>query len=432
VERTREQRHGASVAVRQVRAERMGGEHAEGERLSIGSARDADLVIDDPTVSRYHVELAADPRGIAVRDLGSTNGVIVEGVRLASGVVPPGAVLELGSSRVRVLDASSRQESIGAERMGPFVARAPAMRRFLARLARASASEAVTLVTGESGTGKELVARTLHEQSARAKGPLVVLDCGALPPTLVASELFGHERGAFTDAAEQRRGALERASGGTLFLDEIGELPLEVQPALLGALERRAARRVGGSEEVRFDVRVIAATHRDLRREVNAGAFRLDLYYRLAVMKLEVPPLRERADDVPLLVRQMLDELGVAGEHPQLPPERVEELAARAWPGNVRELRNVIEAVVALDEWAAEPPADGEAIDETFDALVERLAQLPWKQARASAAAELETAYLERLRARAGANVSRAARLAGLDRSQLRTLLARRGISLRD
>jgi DNA-binding NtrC family response regulator len=308
------------------------------------------------------------------------------------------------------------------------------MRRLMAQVQKAAQADQSALVIGESGTGKELIARALHDLGPRAPRPFVTVDCGALTPTLVASELFGHEKGAFTGADRQHAGAFERADGGTLFLDEIGELPAALQSNLLGVLERRRFRRLGGRAEIAVNVRVVAATNRDLRADVNAGTFRLDLYYRLAVVVLGVPPLRERTDDVPLLVEHFLREAGHEGPVEKLvSPAAMRALAAHRWPGNVRELRNVIEATVAMGEapvlhaaeaQSAAAPGGGTALD---DALAGLLA-LPYKDARASLLHEFESRYLRALLARAAGNVSRAAREAGMDRSHLTDLIQRHNL----
>jgi DNA-binding NtrC family response regulator len=215
------------------------------------------------------------------------------------------------------------------------------MRRLMAAIERAAKSDVSVLLLGETGTGKEVIAHAVHDASPRAKGPFETVDCGAMLPTLIASELFGHEKGAFTGADRQHAGAFERADGGTLFLDELGELPGSLQPALLGALERRSFRRIGGQKTISVDVRFICATHRDLRAEVNAGTFRQDLYYRIGVLLLRVPPLRERAGDIPLLIEQFLREEGFDGAPEEVFPRHVmDALTQHPWPGNVRELRN--------------------------------------------------------------------------------------------
>jgi DNA-binding NtrC family response regulator len=272
------------------------------------------------------------------------------------------------------------------------------------------------LIDGESGTGKELVAEAIHAGSGRT-GPLVTIDCGALSSSLLTSELFGHERGAFTGADRQHVGAFERAGDGTVFLDEIGELPQTDQTALLGVLERRRFRRVGGTSDLELGARVIAATNRDLRVEVNHGRFRPDLYHRLAIVVLRLPPLRERVEDIPLLVAHFARELGAVGT-----PEDVfsEDLLARwkrrPWPGNVRELRNAVEAAIVIgdqpEEWTEGAPARAEP-------------PTTYKQARAVNVAAFERAYVAQIMEAAKGNISHAARLAQMDRSYLVDLLRR-------
>jgi DNA-binding NtrC family response regulator len=303
------------------------------------------------------------------------------------------------------------------------------MRRLMAKIERAARSEAAVLLCGESGTGKELIARALHDLSPRKTGPFITVDCGSLPPTLVASELFGHEKGAFTGADRAREGAFERAHGGTIFLDEIGELPASLQTTLLGVLERRQFKRVGGYKDIDVDIRIVSATNRDLRSDVNRETFRLDLYYRLAVVSLRVPPLRERADDIVLLVEHFLRELGHDERVEELfSPRVLESLRAHHWPGNVRELRNLVEATVAmgeepvLDEPAAVPRPSGQSD------LIEPLLELRFKDARRRLLDEFERRYAQRLVERAGGNVSKAARTGRMDRTYLIDLLHRHGL----
>ncbi len=399
------------------------------EALTVGTAQGNDLVLGDETVSRYHLELRRTDEGIEVIDQGSTNGTFVGAARLGRAVVPPQTTISLGRSKIVVRDGAQIDVDVhDDDRLGPLIGQSEVMRRVMAWVTRAARSDASVLLVGESGTGKELVARAIHDHGSRADQPFVTVDCGALAPTLVASELFGHERGAFTGADRQRVGALELAHRGTLFLDEIGELPSELQPTLLGALERRSFRRVGGQSEVPIDVRVVAATNRDLRSEVNSGGFRLDLYYRLAVLRLELPPLRQRTGDVEILIEHFLRERGFAGSLAELfSSAELEELSRHHWPGNVRELRNLVEATLAL---GAPPPMDGAPADPGaprpgFDP---RVMALPFKQARKEALADFERAYLQHLLEQASGNVSRAARDAGLDRSYLFSLLRRNGL----
>jgi DNA-binding NtrC family response regulator len=399
---------------------------AREDRLAIGTADGNDLVLTDDSVSRYHVELSRGRAGVRVVDCASTNGTMVHGIAIATAEVPAGSVLQLGRTRVKVSDGDEvTLELHGGTSLAGLHGRSPAMRRLMSEVERAAQSDTSILVVGESGTGKELVARALHDLGRRAGGPFVAVDCGALSPSLVASELFGHERGAFTGADAQHIGAFERAHGGTLFLDEIGELPLALQATLLGALERRKLRRLGGRTDIAIDVRVVSATNRDVRGDVNSGAFRLDLYYRLAVVTLRLPPLRDRSEDLELLVAHFLREAGHDGPIDDLiSPTTMRSLATHHWPGNVRELRNLIEATLAMGE----PPAltadvAGDSGDPP-DPIARVLGQ-PYRHARQHLLDEFERRYLTDLIARCGGNVSRAAREAQMNRSHLIELLQR-------
>jgi DNA-binding NtrC family response regulator len=389
------------------------------------------VVVDGRTVVDGVVELTpARGGGVTVTDLGAPEGTYVGAVRVTGAVVPAGTVLRVGATRVRVeLAPGAAGEGVRRGLVGLRGA-APVMQRLYASIERIARAGAAVLVTGESGTGKELVAQALHALGPRARAPFVTVDCGALPRSLIASELFGHERGAFTGAERQHVGAFERAHGGTLLLDEIGELPPEEQATLLGVLERRRFRRVGGGADVAVDVRVIVATHRDLRADADAGRFRLDLYFRLAVVTLRVPPLRERREDLPLLVAHFLAELGHAGPvEDVVPPELLARIFAHPWPGNVRELRNVVEATLlgespALGQAEARAPA---APVRSAD-VVHAVAELPYREARATVMHHFEVSYLTRLLERAGMNVSEASRLARMDRSYLIELLRRHAL----
>ncbi len=405
---------------------------ATSETLTVGTADGNDLVLTDPTVSRFHLELARGMAGVVVVDPGSTNGVMLGAARIERGAVPPGALLSIGRTRLRVGEGESvNLELHDGEALGGLVGRTPAMRRLMARVGRAAQAGCSVLLIGESGTGKELIARALHSLGPRAKGPFVTVDCGALLPTLVASELFGHERGAFTGADRQHIGAFERANGGTLFLDEVGELPASLQATLLGVLERRRLRRLGGRADVEIDVRILCATHRDLRAEVNAGTFRLDLYYRIAVVVLHVPPLRERREDVPLLATHFLREAGYEGPvEDRISPSAMKALSDHRWPGNIRELRNVVEAALAMGET---PEPDG-GVDPARSAAagggdsIGRVMGLPYKEARDALLQEFEARYLKAVMDRTRGNVSKAAREAEVDRSHLQELLRRHNL----
>jgi len=400
----------------------------DGARLAVGTAEDNALVLRDPTVSRYHLELARTADGVAVTDLGSRNGTWVHGVRIERAIVAAGTQLRLGDTTLTVEDAGNAVAPPPTEvpRSAELVGDSDAIRevaRLVHKLARVDSS---VLIQGETGVGKEVVARAIHEASPRRAHELVIVDCGSMPASLIASLLFGHERGAFTGADQRRAGAFERAHGGTVLLDEIGELPLDVQPALLGVLERRAFTRVGGAQAIDVDVRVLAATHRDLRAEVNAGRFRADLYYRLAVAKVLIPPLRERPDDIEALVAHFVQRLtGIAELGPLAPA--IDQLKAHPWSGNVRELRNVVEAAVVMGE--LELPADGANPGErTASPMPAGASVAAYRDARASALHRFEAEYLRTLIDRAGGNASEAARLARMDRPYLLTLLRKHGL----
>jgi DNA-binding NtrC family response regulator len=396
-------------------------------RLTVGTAEDVTLRLGDLTVSRYHVDFEAAPGGIAVRDLGSTNGTLFAGAAVRDVVVRGDSEFRIGRTRLR-LSVGREAATIGVSRtesFGHLLGASVAMRAAYRALERAAPTNSPVLITGESGTGKELAARGLHDASPRRASAFEVVDCGGLPPALVESELFGHERGAFTGATSDRAGAFERADGGTLFLDELGELPLEVQPKLLRALGEREVRRVGAGRARKVDVRVIAATNRDLRREVNAGRFRADLFYRLAVIQVRMPALRERLEDLAVLVPALL--AGLRHDRSldtEFAPDAAtwEELRRHDWPGNVRELRNYLEQFLVLREPPAlEGPAGG-AAPATADAR--RLTALPLKTAKD----HFERAYVEQLLAETGGNVSEAARRAGVDRVTLFRTMRRFGL----
>jgi DNA-binding NtrC family response regulator len=435
------------VPVRSLRVEVVEGpdrglvREAAGDRLTVGTATGSDAVLSDVTASRYHLELRLEKDGISLRDLGSTNGTFFGPVRIVQAVVAPGTFVRVGRTSLRVGEGRDVEiEQSEADALAGLRGRTPKMRRLFADIERIASSEASALVIGESGTGKELVARALHERGNRAAKPFVTVDCGSLSPTLVASELFGHERGAFTGADRQHAGAFEQAAGGTIFLDEIGELPAALQANLLGVLERRRFKRLGGRSEIAVDVRVVSATHRDLRAAVNAGTFRLDLFYRLAVVTLEIPPLRERREDVPLLVAHLLRECGHDGPVESLvPTSGMLEWMAHAWPGNVRELRNVVEATVAMGRppslattSLAPPPPHSPLPSQAPSFADPALLAQPYKDARASVLSAFEATYLKELFDRVGGNVSRAAREAHVDRSHLIELLKRHGIRKSD
>jgi DNA-binding NtrC family response regulator len=337
----------APVALRLCDASREWPLPSDGGRLGIGSDPSNELVLDDRFVSSFHCSLERANGRLLVRDQRSRNGTLVNGTRVRECEVRVGTRLTVGETTLLLVGDGRTGARSAAELL---ITADAGFRATLETAERAARSAANILILGESGTGKELVARLVHEASPYAPGPFVALNCGAIARDLVESELFGHERGAFTGAAERRLGVFEQAHGGTLFLDEVGELPLSQQPRLLRVLETRRLRRVGGQEERALDVRIVAATHRDLRAASAAGGFRTDLYHRLATVELRLAPLRERPADVALLARRFLEELaGQLGER-RLGAEAQAILEAHPWPGNVRELRNTVQRAAMFSD----------------------------------------------------------------------------------
>ena len=411
-------------------------------RLLVGRGLTCDVQLDDRTVSEFHVELTVGEHGVMVRDLGSRNGTRVGDTRVHLAEVPFGTAIGVGDTELRLERGEKRapERSTGSS-FGALVGASPIMRELYALLERLARTDLAVLVEGETGTGKELAARALHEHGKRKAGPFVVLDCTAIPQNLAESILFGHEKGAFTGAGERRIGMFEAAAGGTLFLDEVGELPLELQPKLLGVLERREVTPVGGTKARPVDVRIVSASWRDLRQLVNRGAFREDLYYRLAQTWVRMPSLSERAEDVRPLVQHFLARIpwNVTAAR-SITSEALDGIASRTFNGNVRELKSVVEraamladgATITEDDLAFERMMAGEKsrarvplapeADDAGDAIE------PFKEAKRTLVDDFERKYVARLVARVGTNVSRAAAIAGIERQTLRDLLRRHGI----
>jgi two-component system, NtrC family, response regulator GlrR len=391
----------------------------------VGSGEGADLLIADRTVSRRHAELTLVPEGVLVRDLGSRNGTFYLEQRIESITLGLGASIRIGRAAVALeVDPELWAEPLewSDEAYRGVIGVSARMRRLFAMLSRLEGSMATVLVEGESGSGKEIVARAIHDGSAVADKALVVINCGALPRELVGSELFGHRRGAFTGATEARRGAFETADGGTLFLDEVGELPLDVQPMLLRALETGEVRRVGSDEPARVKVRIIAATNRDLKADVEAGRFRDDLYYRLSVVRLRLPALRERPEDIEPLALLFAGEVGLA----ELPKPVREELKSRAWPGNARELRNAVHYFAVFGTLPASEGPGSATLDLALARLVD--VERPYAEQKDAIVDRFTRVYLTALIAHTKNNQSAAARLAALDRGYLGKLIAKYGV----
>jgi DNA-binding NtrC family response regulator len=401
---------------------------------TVGRHPTNDLVLEDPRVSGVHLELRRAGQRVHLRDAGSTNGTWIGPHRVVEIELAEGAEVTVGGTTLKVDrdDAATPARRSMNDAFGKLVGRSPEMLELFAVLERVSPKELAVLVQGETGTGKEEVARAIHARSPRSSGPFVVIDATALPESLAESLLFGHERGAFTGADQRRAGFFEAARGGTVFLDEIGELAGPLQAKFLRVLERREITRVGGTAPVPVDVRVVAATHRDLRHEIDAGRFREDLYFRLAQLRVVLPPLRDRPGDVALLCRKLLEAVCESDPTPTLDPEALAHLEAQPWPGNVRELRNVLARAAALATGPLIRRADvaGEGVG--FRGSREERAALvvsgPFAQAKEQAIDRFESAYLAALMRRCGGNLSRAAREADLARHHLRDLLKKRGL----
>lgn len=392
-------------------------------RIVVGTSREADIVLSDPFVSKCHCEFRLSDRGFCVRDLDSTNGTLINGVKLKEAYIRADEVVGLGRSKITV-----HFEREGEAELMPFeddqfcgiYGRSFDMRLLFRKIQQVAATDMTVLIQGESGVGKEMVARAVHDLSGRRQAPYVVLNCGAISPNLIESELFGHEKGAFTGAERQHKGAFEQANGGTLFLDEIGELPPALQSKILRILEYQRVRRVGGREEIAVNVRLVAATHRDLARMVSQGQFREDLFYRLYVLPLRVPPLRERRQDIPLLaghfLKKFAPERGL-----ELAPETVDKLSEFVWPGNVRELKNTILRAIVFCEGRVVKPDHIELIH------VPREPKSPVKAGKAVTGNPL-VLDKEQLRERerilmaleeTGGDKSKAAKILGIGRSTL-------------
>jgi transcriptional regulator with GAF, ATPase, and Fis domain len=399
--------------------------------VRVGSADTNEIVLKDPKISRVHIEVEVLPTGLRVRDLHSKNGTFFQGSRVGTVELPiAGAVLTLGASELAFQpdDPPVPVSASVREQCGRLLGRSLAIRDLFGQIERVALSDATVLIHGETGTGKELVAEAIHELSPRSAGPFVVVDCGAIPRELIESELFGHVKGAFTGAAGERRGAFERAHGGTIFLDEIGELALDLQPKLLRVLEASTVKPVGGDKTIKVDVRVVAASLRDLREATTDKRFREDLYFRLSVVNLEVPPLRAHLEDVPLLVDHFLRDLHAA----PLAGDSLATLSSYAWPGNVRQLRNVVERAVALAGAGAPVvrPDDREA--PAAQISPSKLFELPYKIAKDEMLAQFTREYLEALLGRHAGNVSAAAREAKIDRNWIVALARRHGVRVRE
>jgi DNA-binding NtrC family response regulator len=403
--------------------------------MTVGADPRCDLCLRDRGISRQHAEFRWQDGRVWVRDLGSRNGTVLNGAHVTEAALQLGSVVQLGEISVGLYPRWHLREVDPSEsaRFGHLYGASLAMRHVFGILERVARTQATVLVEGESGTGKELVARSLHEASDRAKKPYVVFDCTTVTKDLAESELFGHVRGAFSGAVADRDGAFRQADGGTIFLDELGELPLDLQPKLLRVLESGETRRVGDSQRRTVDVRVVAATNRDLHAEARRGRFRSDLLYRLSVVRLELPSLRARPEDIAVIAERLLE--GQLAPESRVEGPNLERLMSYSFPGNVRELRNILTRALALA-----PRRDGRI---RFDELVFNLASdnhsrtslgyvfpgvdahLPYKDAKQRLMAQFDDEYVQALMRRNGGNVTQAAKAAHLSRKHVYALLRR-------
>jgi len=433
------------------------------EEIRIGAMEDNDVVLRDDTVSRHHCKIVQEESGYVLIDLQSTNGTTIDKVRIREAYLRPGCTISVGTSQLKF---NAREEAVEIvpsrkDHCGDLIGRNAKMREIYSIIEKIAPTATTVVIEGETGTGKEVVAQSIHKLSTRANGPMIVFDCGAVPPNLVESELFGHEKGSFTGAVMTRQGLFEMADGGTLFLDELGELPLDLQPKLLRALEQREVRRVGSSKSIKVDVRIIAATNRNLEEEVRGGRFRQDLFYRLSVVRLMLPSLRERGDDIALLVRHFLKSQpynrGADGTQrvTNLSPAALEALTSYRWPGNVRELVNTIERAVSFCDGDSIEVDDlpehlREAVAESMTATADRAptsapseaaprppdelisGNVTFKDAKERWVSSFERDYILSLIKRHNGNISHAARDADIDRKYFRKLMKKYDIEAAD
>jgi transcriptional regulator with GAF, ATPase, and Fis domain len=407
--------------------------------VSMGAMDDNDVVLNEETVSRYHCKVIQDQDGYILQDQSSTNGTFINRVRIREAYLKSGCLVQVGKVELKFYFADEKVPIVPSqkERLGSLIGRNVKMREIYGIIEKIAPAGTTVVIEGETGTGKEVVAQTIHQLSPRSSGPMMIFDCGAVPENLIESELFGHEKGSFTGAIMTRQGLFEMAHGGSLFLDELGELNLELQPKLLRALEQREIRRVGSSKQLKVDVRVIAATNRNLEEEVRAGRFRQDLFYRLSVVRILLPPLRERPEDVPPLVDHFLKThsfnrtpdgtLRVEG----IDREALDLLAGYRWPGNVRELLNVIERAVSFSEGTTiqvRDLPDQLRLAGTSPGVEAVTGEVTFKTAKEKWVSSFERDYILALLRKNNGNISHAAREADIDRKYFRKLMRKYGI----
>jgi DNA-binding NtrC family response regulator len=394
----------------------------ENRPIYFGSSSECDMALSDKAVSRKHLLAILEGNQVVLKDQGSTNGTYIQGSRFKEITIGYGAEVKLGRTVIKYLpnEESVEPEPSNETSFGQLIGQDTKMRQLFKLMQDVATTDATVLIEGETGTGKELIAEEIHNHSLRRNGPFVVFDCGSVPRELIESALFGHVKGSFTGAINDRKGAFADADGGTIFLDEIGEMALDLQPSLLRVLDKRAVRKVGANSYEPVDVRVVAATNRDLRSEVQKKNFREDLYYRLAVIRLSVPALRERGSDIPVLIEHFVRRFA-GGRDMAITPDDMNLLRRHSWPGNVRELRNTIERAVLLSK--SESINLEDALHEEPAPTLGIRTDLPFKEAKGQLVEKFEREYIEDLMKRHKMNLSAAAREAQIDRKHLRELI---------
>ncbi len=415
------------------------------DTIHIGTASTNDLVLNDDTVSRVHAEILKTKDGYLIRDMKSTNGTFVGNVKVKEVFLAPNSTIRIGKTKIKftpqdeLIDIYPSKKS----RFGDILGQSLEMRKIFGILEKIAPTNVTVVIGGETGTGKELVARAIHDNSKRAKMPFVIFDCGAVAENLIESELFGHEKGSFTGATNARQGAFEIADNGTIFLDEIGELSLDLQPKLLRVLETGEIKRVGADRPKRVNVRVVCATHRNLKEMVSQGLFREDLFFRLSVVPVYLPPLRKRKEDISVLIDHFMKmaQAEAQDSHVTGISDEVKKIFEEFhWPGNIRELKNAIERAFSFSDsdtidvnHLPDYMKDGNVLESSLgSSTVELDASLPFKEAKEKWVENFEKDYLIKILKNNDLNISKAAKEAGIDRKSIQRLLKKYNLNVKD
>lgn len=388
--------------------------------ITIGQHASCDLPVADKFISRRHCRIVSDGKSLRLIDLASTNGTFVEDIKITKVIIPPQGVFRVGKSTIsyKRLTATEKIKPGKEDRLGSMIGTSRAMREVFTLIKRAAQSDATVAIIGETGTGKELCAHEIHASSLRKKGPFVAINCGAVPPDIIESQLFGHERGAFTGALERSIGLFEQANGGTIFLDEIGEMPLDLQTRLLRVIESNTIRRLGGRDEIEIDARIICATNRNLRRMVEDGRFRDDLFYRIYILPIDLPALRDRMEELPVLTEHILKEIAGKDRNVVLTDGALKKLARHDWPGNVRELKNTLMRAIVSNP--------GDIMDErNIDPVPLKTTSCDGKEFQDNERSFLESSLVDN-----NYNISKTAKKLSLARTTLQNKIKKYGINL--